>query len=369
MRKTFAEINLKNLQHNFLQIKYKIGYVKTLAVVKADAYGHGMIECSKALLELGKSSPDYFGVALLEEGIELRKSKITNKPILLFSPFSEEEIDYYLKYDLIPTIASADNVAQIKKINRKLKIHINVDTGMGRLGLSYDESIKLILELASKKNLIIDGIYTHFACSDDKNKTFTKEQIKKFEKLLIELKKLKVNFGLAHAANSAAIIQHRNSYFDMVRPGISLYGYPPTLILKNKINLKPVMNIVTYVSTIRNIKKGESVSYGRIFIAKRDSKIATLPIGYADGLNRNLSNKIFAIINGKTFPQVGRITMDRIMIDVTDSNVKVNDKVVLLGYAESKLINGWDWCKILNTIPYEITCNVSKRVPRFYIEE
>lgn len=369
MRKTFAEINLSSLQHNFLQIKKKCQNKKILAVVKADAYGHGMIECSRALLKLGKNSPDYFGVALLEEGIELREAKINNKPILLFSPFSEEEIEYYNKYKLIPTIASELNVEQLLKLKNKIRIQINVDTGMGRLGLNYDNAVQLISKIASKSNIKIDGIYTHFACSDDEDKSFTFNQIKKFKLLLKQLSNLNLEYGIAHAANSGAIINYPSSYFDMVRPGISLYGYSPSLYLKNKIELKPVMSLLTYVSTIRQLKKGESVSYGRKFIAKKNSQIATLPIGYADGLNRNLTNKLKAIINHRTYSQVGRITMDRIMLDVTSSDVKENDKVILLGETPENKIDAWDWSKILRTIPYEVTCNISKRIPRFYIEE
>jgi len=371
MRKTFAEINLQHLKHNFLELKSKSQSKKILAVVKADAYGHGMIECAKSLMSLGTNSPDYFGVALLEEGIALRESGITQKNILLFSPFSEEEIEYYQKYKLITTVSSKEHLTQLSKLKllSKLKVHVNVDTGMGRLGLDYNESEKIIRQIALIDNVLLDGIYTHFACSDSKDKRYTDLQISNFNGLLEKLRNSKINFGVAHAANSAGVINHPNARFDMVRPGIALYGYPPAEYLDRKISLKPVMNLISYISTIRNVKKGESVSYGRKFIAQRDSLVASIPIGYADGIIRNLSNKINVIVNDRLFSQIGRVTMDRIMIDVTDGNVKINDKVILLGNSVHQRIDAWDWSKILKTIPYEITCNISKRVPRFYIEE
>jgi alanine racemase len=368
MRTTFAEINLKNLQHNFLQIKKIARNKKILAVVKADAYGHGMIKCAEALLKLKEKAPDYFGVALTEEGIELRKSGLTEKPILLFSPFDKNEVSDYLRFDLIPTVSSEEHIKVLSKLKlrKKLKIHINVDTGMGRLGLGFEDAVENIKKISSIKNIFIDGIYTHFACADENDSMFTMLQTERFKSIINNLNKENISFGTAHAANSAAIIKYPESHFDMVRPGISLYGYPPAQELSDKISLKPVMSLITNVSTLRKVKAGDSVSYGRLFFAKRDSIIGSLPIGYADGLNRNLTNSINVIIKDDFFPQVGRVTMDRIMFDTLGKKINTGDKVILLGSSKSNKIDAWDWSNILKTIPYEITCGIGKRVPRVY---
>ncbi|GAB4133264.1 MAG: alanine racemase [Ignavibacteriales bacterium] len=370
MRKTFAEINLKNLQHNFLEIKKIVKSKKVLAVVKADAYGHGVIKCVKSLLELKEKSPDYFGVALLEEGIEIRKSINSLNPVLLFSPFDVSEFPEYLKYNLIPTVSSEEQIKKIVRLkpNKKIRVHINIDTGMGRLGLQFENAVENIIKLSKIKNVIIDGVYTHFASSDEEDPIFTLLQIEKFKSVLYNLSKQNISYGLAHAANSAAIFKYPESYFDMVRPGISLYGYHPVASSQKSSGLRPVMSLISFVSTIRNVKKGNSVSYGRLFSAEEDSLVGSLPIGYADGVNRNLTQKINIIIKNKLFPQIGRITMDRIMFDTKNDKVKVGNRAILLGKTKSHEIDAWDWSKILNTIPYEITCGISKRVPRIFYE-
>lgn len=367
MRKTFAEINLKNLQHNYLKIK-NITKKKILAVVKADAYGHSAVNCVKSLLQLKKKSPDYFGVAFLEEGIEIRKIIPASKPILLFSPFDISELSEYIHYDLIPSITSEAQIKKLKRISlkKKIRVHVKINTGMNRLGLHFEDAVKNISELSKIKNIIIDGIYTHFASSDEEDPVFTLLQIEKFKGLLYNLSKQNINYGLAHAANSAAIFKYKESYFDMVRPGISLYGYHPVPSLQKDSGLRPVMNLISFVSTIRKVAKGNSVSYGRLYTADQDSIIGTLPIGYADGLNRNLTNKINVIIKDGLFPQAGRITMDRVMFDTKNKRIKIGDRVILLGKSKSYEINAWDWSKILDTIPYEITCSISKRVPRVF---
>jgi alanine racemase len=218
------------------------------------------------------------------------------------------------------------------------------------------------------KNVIIDGVYTHFATSDEKDKTFVNKQIERFVQVISELKKMMIHCGIIHVANSGAILDLPNSYFDMVRPGISLYGYYPSLETTESINLKPVMSLVSQVSTIMKIKKGETIGYGRKFKAKNDIIAGTLPIGYADGLLRGLSNKIKVIINNNEFKQVGRISMDRISINLENSKVKEGNKAILLGKSKNYKITALDWSEILNTIPYEITCSISKRVPREYLE-
>ncbi len=339
-----------------------------MAVVKADAYGHGMIRCVEKFEELGVHKPEYYGVALTEEGIELRKAKITEQPIVTFSPVNVAEFGDYLRYKIYPSFCSESDFLKLKnyKSVRKLKIHINVDTGMGRLGISYKNATEIITRLSKIKNVKIDGIYTHFATSDERDKTFANLQLQRFNEVLKQLSDGNIDFGVVHAANSGAILDMPQAYFDMVRPGISLYGYYPSLETSESIKLKPVMSLYSSVSTFKRIAKGDSVSYGRKFIAKRATNVVTLPIGYADGISRNLTNRFNVIINNKTYPQIGTVTMDRICVNTGNDKIKLGAKAILLGKSKNHKIDAWDWSKLLNTIPYEITCNISKRVPRIY---
>lgn len=369
MRLTYAEINLRNLQFNYLNIKKRVENRKIMAVVKADAYGHGMIDIVKALSLLGNNRPEYYGVALIEEAVKLRKAKIIKEPVLTFSPFDFSEIDIYKKYKIYPTITSSRHYYQLRKYKStaELRVHINIDTGMGRLGIRYDEALEIIYKLAKLKNVKIDGIYTHFATSDEKDKTFANIQLKRFGKIIRELKKMNINFGLIHTANSGAIIDMPDSWFDMVRPGISLYGYYPSLVTLESIKLKPVMSLISSIDNIKKIKKGESISYGRKYFASKDMNVVSIPIGYADGIIRTLTNNISGILKGKIVRQIGRVTMDRIIFDSSNLNVKIGDKIILLGKKGPLQITAWDWATNLNTIPYEITCGISKRVPRVYL--
>lgn len=368
MRKTYAEINLKNLIFNYSGIKRKAGGAKVMAVVKADAYGHGMLKVTEALENLGDSKPAYYGVALTEEGVELRKSRLTESPILTFSPFSKDEIEQYQKYKIIPTLSDFREAVVLKKLKLKkaLAVHINIDTGMGRLGVRYDEAVEFFEKINAIENIKIDGVYTHFACSDEADKAYTEKQLYRFKGILALLKEKNIDYGIVHAANSGAILDHPEAYFDMVRPGISLYGYYPSLETSESIKLKPVMSLISHISSVKELQKGDSVSYGRLFTAPRKMRIFSLPVGYADGYNRNLTNKAKAIVKKSFVNQVGRVTMDRIMFDAGKLNIKINDKIILLGSSKQIKFDAWDWSNILNTIPYEITCNISKRVPRIY---
>lgn len=368
MRPTFAEIDIRNLLFNYRGIKRKVGKSGVMAVVKADAYGHGMIECVKAFETLGNKKPAYYAVALLEEAIELRKAYITKQPILCFAPLTKAELDEYIKYNVIPTITDFDQLKFIEKHGsaKKFSVHINIDTGMGRVGIIFTQAVELISRLANIRNVVIDGVYTHFATSDEKDKTFAELQLNRFLDILNELKELNINYGSAHAANSGAILDIPETYLDMVRSGISLYGYYPSTETSESIKLKPVMSIVSKVSTASIIKKGDSVSYGRKFIAGKKTKIVSVAIGYADGIRRGLTNRMMGIIRDKKYRQVGTVTMDRIMFDVNNDNIKIGDKIILIGKSKNQEITAMDWCKILNTIPYEITCGIGKRVPRIY---
>jgi alanine racemase len=272
--------------------------------------------------------------------------------------------------DLIASVFTKEHLNILLKEKKRLKIknqiivHIKVDTGMNRLGIDFKTASNFVEMLSKKSDFKIDGIFTHFATSDIVNNDYTKLQIKRFDEVLKSLQKKNVNYGLAHAANSGAILDFPESYYDMVRPGIALYGYFPSQQTSESIKLYPVMSVISKVSTISEIETGETVSYGRRFKAKAKIKIISVPIGYADGFNRALTNKAKAIIKGKFYNQIGTVTMDRIMFDVNNDNINVNDKVVLLGKNGKLKIDAWDWSNLINTIPYEITCGISKRVPR-----
>jgi alanine racemase len=370
MHSTQAVINLSNLKYNVMQIRKRIRDVKLMAVVKADAYGHGVTEVVKHFKKLGRFKPDYYGVAFPDEAVELRKENI-NDPLLVFGPFTNSNAETCIRYNLTATVFSENHIkillSALKTDSRKLiKVHVKVDTGMNRLGIDHKEAFNFIIRLSKNKKFLIEGIYTHFASADSDN-NFTMLQLKRFKKLVNQLKQAGVSPGLLHAANSAAVFKFPESHFDMVRCGISLYGYMPSPQMK-QAKLKPVMSIISEVSSVKEISAGESVSYGRRFTAKRKIKIASVPVGYADGFRRGLTNRSFGIIKGKKFRQAGTVTMDRIMLDVGNADIKTGDKVILLGKDKNESITAWDWSKALDTIPYEITCGITKRLPRIYIQ-
>ncbi len=372
LRVSKAIINIVNLKKNYLNLRRKANGSKVMAVVKADAYGHGMEIVVKALNSLGSKKPEYFAVALADEGADLRKLKIS-QPILVFDTVSEANVHKYFYYKIIPNIFNLNHLNILENYRKRLSkressikfpVQIEVDTGMNRLGVDYNKAFDFIKKLSEHPHFYVDGIYTHFATSDEKDSSFAKLQLKRFKQLVDSLKKHNVNYGFAHAANSGAVINYPDSYFDMIRPGISLYGYYPSQNTTESVTLYPVMSIETEVGTIKTIYPGDTVSYGRRFKAKKQTKIISLPLGYADGYNRNLTNKAKAIINGKIYNQIGTVTMDRIMFEVGNDKINIGDKVILLGKQKNLQITAWDWSNILKTIPYEITCAISKRMPK-----
>jgi len=340
-----------------------------MAVVKADAYGHGAVEVVKYLSSLGKIKPHYYAVALAKEAVELRREGI-KVPILVFDPFEQINASACIDYNLIATVFTEKHLQILKKAlknsSKKIKVHIKIDTGMNRLGIDCDKAFGFVKKVSEDKTFIIDGFYTHFATADSKDKSFALLQLKRFKELIAKLKAENIKLGIIHAANSGAILDLPETYFDMVRCGISLYGYYPSFETSESVKLKPVMSVVSKVSTVKEVKPGDTISYGRRYTVKRKSKIFTVPVGYADGYRRGLTNKGKAIVNGKLYNQVGTVTMDRIMFDAGNDNIKPGDKVILLGKEKNLSVTAWDWAKILGTIPYEITCGISKRLARVY---
>jgi alanine racemase len=375
MRPTFAVINLSNLKKNYLNIRRKVKKSKVMAVVKANAYGHGLKEIVRKLNSLNKLKPEYYAVALSQEADELRKYD-RRTPILVFEPFTSGELNLLFKNNLIPTVFTDAHLNMLRyairnhkeasKLIKPMKVHVKVDTGMNRLGVRYDEAFDFIKKLSGNKNFSIDGVYTHFATSDERDKSFANKQLKRFKQLLEKLKRNKISFGHAHAANSGAILDMPDSYLDIVRPGISLYGYYPSLETTESIHLYPVMSLYSVVNAVKYVYPDEGVSYGLLYRPKKKIKVAAVPIGYADGFNRALTNKARAIIKGKIYNQIGRVTMDRIMFEIGDDDIGIGDRVTLLGKYKNFKIDAWDLSKALGTIPYEITCGISSRVTRVY---
>ncbi len=369
-RPTWVEINLKNIRYNIKQIKKLLSpETKILAVVKTNAYGHGLIEVTNICCQ---EKVDFLGVTSVEEGVLLREKKI-NLPILILGtlyPF--ENFKYTLKYNIIPTIASISGLEAYsyysKKLNKIGVFHLKVETGMGRIGIS-PESIDVFLEkLLSYKNVIMGGVFTHFS-SADSDKEYTLEQINIFNKTVKKIKKfISHKTFVVHACNSSGMLKFKQAHYSMVRPGLCLYGLIPFEDSFKYIDTKPVLSWKTKIVFLKKVPKGKSISYGRTFVTKRPTVVATIPVGYGDGYNRKLSNKGYVFIKNKIAPIIGRVTMDMTMTDVTDINdVKVGDEVSLID--SSANISVEDIAKLTETINYEVVCNIHPRVPRIYVEK
>jgi len=367
-RSTRAEIDLSAIRHNFFQIKkMTASSVKILVAVKANAYGHGLIEISKELADCGV---DYFGVVTIDEAIKLRKASL-GIPILNLTSITKDEIEPVLDYKVIQTVPDVNSAKAINRIAAKkgvkAKVHLKIDTGMGRLGTWHDEAADFIKQSLELKHLIVDGIFTHFASADE-DSIFTNQQTKNFLSLLKELDDMGIYVKYRHAANSAAVINYKGSHFNLVRPGIMVYGLYPDVNLRKKITLKPALTLKSNISYIKDAPPGRRISYGGTYVTKKHTRIAIVSIGYGDGYNRLLSNKGKVLINGKKVAVVGRVCMDQIMVDVgTIGKVAVGDEVVLIGRQGPNRITAEEIASICHTIPYEVTCWVSSRVPRVYV--
>lgn len=371
MRPVWAEVDLGKLAYNMKNIKKLVSQKEVIAVVKADGYGHGAVDLIDTLVQNGA---DKLAVAVLGEGIELRRNNIETPIIILgFTPleFARELCDYNIEqtvYDLEYT----KNLSRIAiENNTRVKVHIALDTGMGRIGfIPNKESINLIKEISSLKGIEVVGLFTHFSTADESDKTYTTNQFKKFCDFNKMLEEENIQIPLKHVANSGAIIDICETTLDAVRAGIILYGYYPSdEVNKENLNLKQVLTLKAKVSHVKEMEKDMYISYGRTFKTKRKSIIATLPIGYADGYPRLLNGKGKVIINGKLSSVVGQICMDQCMIDVTDvGEVKVGDEVILLGSHGNVKYDANDIAEAIGTINYEVLCMIKQRVPRVYIK-
>lgn len=366
MRKTQVLINKKNLIDNLNFIKSQSKVNKHIAIVKANAYGHGAVEIAKLLSEEGIFA---FGVAYTEEAVILRKAGI-KEPIIILVQQAEEDIPDIVEYDLQPAVSTVKFLETLNQValsnNKKIKVHLFVDTGMSRDGVASDEVLSFMNEATKLKNIEFEGICSHFS-SASLDPVITQFQLDAFTSAIDILKQNNYTFNLIHTASSAAIVNYENTHFNAVRFGIALYGYAPDTQISHKFNVKPVLTLKSNISLIRRIKKGDSVSYSRRYIADRDTNIATVPLGYGDGYPRALTGKAFCIINDKMYPIVGSICMDELMVNLGDDELKVGDEVILIGSSPSHTITADDVAGYAGTISYEITTLIAPRVPRIYV--
>lgn len=376
-KRVWAEIDLNAVKENYIKIKNHLGdETKICAVVKADGYGHGAVMLSEIYSELGV---DYYAVSNIDEAQELRENGIT-EPILILGYTPVSEVKTLSSLDISQAVYSLDYA---KMLSRKCKsegvhckIHIKVDTGMSRLGFlchSFPQNNNSIdeIELACKMdNLINEGIFTHFSVSDEayEGREFTKKQYDNINYVIDELKNRGITFKISHCSNSGAILDY-NMHLDMVRAGIILYGLAPSQKLKDKLNLVPVMTLKSAVSGVKTVEAGSDISYGRTFTAKEAMKVATVPIGYADGYIRTYANDAYVLINGKKAKVVGRICMDQLVCDVREiDDIKIGDEVIIFGKGENGEPTADDVANWGNTINYEVICLISKRVPRLFFK-
>ncbi|WP_055069355.1 alanine racemase [Clostridium massiliamazoniense] len=372
IRPVWAEINLNNLKNNIKAIKSKVGDKEIIATVKANAYGHGAVDVAPVLLENGATR---LAVAVITEALELRRAKISAPIIILgFTPldFSKEIITNEIEQTVYNYEYAKNLSDEAIKLNSKAKVHIALDTGMGRIGfLPNEESIEEIKKIFKLPGIKVEGIFTHFATSDEADKEYSMMQYEKFKYVCNAIEETGIKIPLKHVSNSAAIIDLEETYLDAVRPGIILYGYYPSEeVKKDLIKIKPVLTLKAKIANLKTLHKDMYISYGRTFKTERESKIGTLPIGYADGYSRSLTGTGKVLVNGKFAPVVGKICMDQCMIDLTDiEDIKLGDEVILLGEDSNIKMDADDIAELLGTISYEVLCMIKNRVPRVYIND
>ncbi|MCI5587666.1 MAG: alanine racemase [Lachnospiraceae bacterium] len=364
-----ANINLDAIHDNVKAAKSltKKG-TKLMAIIKADAYGHGAVRVAETLDDIA----DAYGVAILEEGIELRQAGVT-KPILILGYTPAPLYEAMINYDITTAVFKYDMAKEISdtavKLGKKAKIHIKLDTGMSRIGFKQDdESLETIIKISKLPGIEITGCFTHFARMDEKDKTKAKEQFKRYMDFTKRIEDAGIKIPVKHVSNSAGIIEMPEVNLDMVRDGISVYGmYPSEEVNKKRLPLTPAMEIISYISFIKTLEKGVEIGYGGTFTTTRETKVATIPVGYADGYPRSLSNKGCILINGQRAPIIGRICMDQFMVDITDiKDVHENDKVTLIGHDGDGYISIEEMADLSGSFNYEFVCDIGKRVPKVY---
>jgi len=362
---TCAQINLDNLILNIHAIRQKVSPAGIIPVVKADAYGHGAVAVTRRLASEGFK---LFAVAQFEEAMELRDSGI-KEPILIFGRVFPDDIGRAIKACFRLSLFEPSDIRWIEqaKAQKQACVHVNMDTGMGRLGVLPNQAADFFNTLVTSDSCRWEGLYSHFATADEKDKAYAHLQLDRFQKLLDRSRGMKSRPAMVHMANSGAILDLPESYFDAVRPGILMYGHYPSRETSPAIVPRPVMTLKTGVAHIRDLPANYPVSYGRRWTTPKQTRLAVLPMGYADGIRRDLTNKGEVLIRAKRYPMVGTVTMDHIMVDVGDDPIAPGDEVVIWGESAQGSLSLIDIAAGIGTIPYELTCGVSKRVKRVYI--
>lgn len=366
-----AYIHMNEMKANLESMKKNLkGDTKILAVVKADGYGHGALPVAELM------EPDDcvwgFGVAAVEEGMELRTAGI-EKPILLLGYSFEEDYETMAAYDIRPVIFTWEMAVAFAEAAKRQKIcapvHLAVDTGMSRIGFAdTEESIQTVLKINQLKDLHVEGIFTHFSKADEIDKTYTNMQMDRFVRFCDRLNELGMTGFLRHCSNSAGFLEVPEAQMDLARTGIIMYGMYPSDEVSRELPLRPVMELKSHVIFVKDIAPGTAVSYGGTFVADRPMRIATIPVGYADGYPRTLSNKGSVLIRGKRAPIIGRVCMDQFMVDVTDIDAEILDEVTLLGKDNEEEITIYELGDLSARFPYEFVCVIGKRVPRIYVK-
>ncbi len=373
MRKYYrvqARVNLDAIYENLEKTRKKLDKdTKLMAIIKADGYGHGAVPIAWTV----DSIVDAYGVAIIEEAVELRKAGVT-KPILILGHTSVEDFDQLIQFDITQTVYSLEMAERLSQIavskNKKARIHIKLDTGMSRIGFKDNEdSILKIQQISTLEGIEITGLFTHFACADMTDKVSANNQYKRYQVFAKRLSEMGIQIAVKHVSNSAAIIDLPDTYLNMVRSGISTYGlYPSNEVNKENLSLRPAMELLSKVIYVHEVEPGTGISYGSTYVAKEKISVATIPVGYADGYPRALSNKGYVLIHGKKAPILGRICMDQFMVDVTGiPETKKDDDVILVGIDGDKKITVEELADMAYSFNYEFVCDISKRVPRVYI--
>jgi alanine racemase len=369
-RPVWAEIDLAAVRANVERLRDMCAPAALLAVVKADGYGHGAVPVARAALDAGARA---LGVALVEEGIELRNAGI-DAPILVLSEPVPDAAGSVVAHGLTPvvyTLAGIDALAKAvadRGAHKRLGVHVKVDTGMHRVGCSPDDAVELAAQVVDRPELELAGVCTHLAVADEPDNPYTEEQLARFDGVLEELRARGLPTGIVHACNTAGAIEWPAARFDLVRIGIGCYGIAPADALEGRVALQPAMAVKARVSHVKVVPAGAGVSYGLRYTTLRATKIATVPLGYADGVPRELPQRDgAALVHGRRCPMAGTVTMDQLMLDVGDLPVEVGDEVVLIGRQGDEEISAADWARAMDTIAYTIVCGIGPRVPRVYV--
>lgn len=370
-RPTWAEVRLDAIRENARALA-EVGKgkgVELIGVVKADGYGHGAVASAKAALEGGVKA---LAVALVEEGIELRRAGIA-APILVMGAYVPGAACAYIEHDLEATVSDVEQLRSLtagalERGPRRVKVHLKVDTGMGRLGVLPEEAVALAEEAAGSEAVELRGVYSHLATGDEEEGAYARAQIARFEQVLDRLRARGIEPPVRHLLNTGGLLQHDSGSTNFARVGLGLYGLYPSKHLRRLVKLRPALSWKCRVATVKRVPAGTPVSYGRTYVTAKATSLATIPVGYADGFSRRLSGKVCVLIRGRRFPVVGRICMDQAVVDVGDAPVAAGDEVTLLGRQGEEEIAAEEWAAALESINYEVVCAISPRVPRLFVD-